>query len=279
MKPLFSIITINYNNALGLRDTINSVYNQTNKDFEYIIIDGGSVDGSTEIIEEFKIMNLSTENEEKFKFQSVSETDSGIYNAMNKGLSRATGEYCFFLNSGDYFASSEVLDKIAESNPTEEIIYGNLIICLNGKVTEKAIGKKKLSFMDLYLSALKHQSTFIRRDLFNRVGFYNESLKIVADFEFFLKTVGIEKATYRYLNVDIAYFDNDGISNNSHRLRIKERNQVLEQIVPSMMLADYRKFENYYFLIPAFKFRATTLALRVIGKCAKFYSKLVSNDS
>ena len=99
MKPKFSIITVNYNNLEGLKKTVESVKNQTYQKFEYIVIDGGSYDGSLEFIKD---------NESLLDYW-VSEPDSGVYQAMNKGIEKATGEYLLFLNSGDHFCNTKVL--------------------------------------------------------------------------------------------------------------------------------------------------------------------------
>lgn len=274
MTPKLSIITINFNNIKGLRRTLDSVFRQSYFDLEYIVIDGGSTDGSLSVIREFQVLHSNPKSARNFNFQWLSEPDSGIYNAMNKGIIRANGEYCFFLNSGDFFVSQSVLFNVMQVQATEDILFGNLLVCLDNKVTEKCFGKAKLSFMDIYLSLLKHQASFIRRSLFNKFGLYNESLEIVADWEFFLKTVGLQNVSYRYINEDIAYFDNDGVSNNSHLLTMCERNRVLETYVPSMILADYRRFEKYEFLNPAFSYKLTTLALRVIAKSAKMCERI-----
>jgi glycosyltransferase involved in cell wall biosynthesis len=209
-----SIITINYNNVDGLQKTIESVINQKFRDFEYIIIDGGSIDSSMELI------NKSAKNINYW----ISEADNGIYHAMNKGIQKAHGDYCFFLNSGDYFVSPEVLESVFSENLTEYIIFGNLRICLNGKTVGKIKGKAVLTFLDLYNSnVVKHQSAFIKRSLFESFGLYNEDLKIVSDWEFFIKTLGLASVSYRFVDVDIAYFDNDGESNNAGIITEKER--------------------------------------------------------
>ena len=111
-----SIITINYNNASGLKQTVNSVVNQSNKNFEYIIIDGNSTDRSKPIIDSLEFENLKW----------ISEEDSGIYNAMNKGIKRATGDYLLFLNSGDHFCKSDSLTKIDSSMFQFDIISFNV---------------------------------------------------------------------------------------------------------------------------------------------------------
>jgi glycosyltransferase involved in cell wall biosynthesis len=142
--PRLSLITINLNNADGLIKTLASVSSQLYTDFEYIIIDGGSIDGSLRLIENFQ--------SDRFSIQSISEPDTGIYNAMNKGILRSCGDYVFFLNSGDSFTSSSVLENVMGANPSEDIVYGNMYICLKGKVVDKFNGKETISFIDLYLS-------------------------------------------------------------------------------------------------------------------------------
>jgi glycosyltransferase involved in cell wall biosynthesis len=261
-----SIITINYNNASGLRKTVESVLSQIFYDFEWIVIDGGSTDDSIKILNKYR---------EHFYYQ-ISEPDNGIYHAMNKGIIKARGVYCLFLNSGDYFVSPYVLKSVFAGPINENIIFGNLIVCLKGKTIGKIRGKKVLTFLDLYNSdVVKHQASFIKRSLFEEFGSYNEDLRIVADWEFFLKTIGLGNVSYRFVNIDIAFFDNNGLSNNSGDITKKERKQVLKNNIPPMMLADYERFSGYLFLEHAFRHKLTVLALRLIAKCAKAYGKII----
>jgi glycosyltransferase involved in cell wall biosynthesis len=273
MGPKLSVITINYNDVEGLRNTMKSVFCQSFSDFEYIAVDGGSTDGSLDVIREFQAHNTGSDQGANFKFQWISEPDSGIYNAMNKGILRSNGDYCFFLNSGDYFVSQNVLKNVMQIQSGEDLLFGNMLVCLNGKVIEKCTGKPILTFMDLYLSIIKHQASFIKRSLFDKFGLYNESNKIVSDWEFFIKTVGLQNASYRYIDEDITFFDNNGISNNSRVICISERNKILENNIPPMILADYWYYEKYEFLRPAFKYKLTLFALRIIAKCAKEFER------
>ena len=109
--PKLSIITVNLNNKAGLQKTIESVFSQTFTDYEYLVIDGGSEDGSKELIKKY---------ENKFVYW-VSEKDKGIFNAMNKGILKASGEYLLFLNSGDYFYDSAVLDDVFDKAASTDI--------------------------------------------------------------------------------------------------------------------------------------------------------------
>jgi glycosyltransferase involved in cell wall biosynthesis len=252
-----SIITINKNNVLGLEKTFNSVRSQINKNFEYIVIDGGSLDKSIELIQK---------NESLFSYW-ISEDDSGIYNAMNKGINKASGKYCLFLNSGDYLASENISEIFIKNNFDSDVVYGNLLVIKDNKLEGKIIGKEKLSFMDLYLSnVIKHQSSFIKKEMLIKHGLYNENLKIVADWEFFLKTIGYGKANYKYLNLDVAYFDNNGISNNSDKLVKLERSRVLNEHIPELILEDYIYFSKLERYKTVLNNKFSLLLIRILNK-------------
>ena len=195
-----SIITINLNNFLGLQKTVESVFAQTFTDFEYIIIDGGSTDGSKELIEK---------HENKLVCW-MSEKDKGIYNAMNKGIARAKGEYLLFLNSGDYFYNSDSLNLISSDANNEDLIYGNMMLN-HGDSIDRQTYPTFLNF-EYFLDGhtLPHHSTLIKRTLFDKVGIYNEDLKMLSDREFFMNAVCLHNASYKYVPVDVAVFSFDG---------------------------------------------------------------------
>src|SRR4051812_40720498 len=121
--PLLSIITINYNNRAGLELTMKSVFGQTWTDYEYLVIDGGSDDGSREYIES---------NARKLKYW-VSEKDAGIFNAQNKGAKKSSGNYLLFLNSGDVLASADVLEKYSRHFGSHDLVYGDLLVEKDGE--------------------------------------------------------------------------------------------------------------------------------------------------
>ena len=176
---MISIITINLNNKDGLKRTIESVINQTKFDIiEYIIIDGGSTDGSVDLIKQYQ---------DKISYW-VSEKDTGIYNAMNKGIDASTGEYSLYLNSGDYLYTNDVIEKIMDKLD-KDIVYGNEWK-INGRVNDpfewckgtlkyqwytanKTNGflskyPDKLTEMFFKTTALPHQSTFIKTELLKK---------------------------------------------------------------------------------------------------------------
>lgn len=221
-----SIITINYNNASGLERTIKSVINQSKKDFEYIIIDGLSTDHSCEVINSYK---------EKIS-HIVIEKDTGIYNAMNKGIQIASGEYILFINSGDTLYNNQVIESCYNSLHTYDFISGNTL-CVN--IKEKKIWKSPqiLTSYMLMRYSLSHQSTFIRTKLLkNRP--YKENFKIVSDWEQMIFELLIKDASYLYINQIISIFYEDGISRNNKELNEKERRQVLNTYFSSRIQKD-----------------------------------------
>ena len=236
-----SIITINRNNAAGLKKTLQSVASQTFKEFEYIIVDGASSDGSVEVIKKY---------ESQFAhLKWVSEPDSGIYNAMNKGICMATGDYIQILNSADILAASNVTERMIVALKESEykgqgaevsLLYGNMIKkdYSSGKIVGKS-GKVEYSLRQYYSSTMNHDCCYIRRDLFDAYGLYDENLKIVSDWKWFLQVIGLGRVKPVYVDIDVTVFDTSGISERNLDLRNKERRQVLEEVLPPAILADY----------------------------------------
>ncbi|MDR0864916.1 MAG: glycosyltransferase, partial [Candidatus Symbiothrix sp.] len=195
-----SIITINLNNAEGLQRTIESVVSQTFTDYEYIIIDGGSTDGSVDIIKQYA---------EKFTYW-VSEPDKGIYNAMNKGIAIAKGEYCNFMNSGDWFYDNNVLTDVFCRNIDVGIIIGNTLFVNDKKTTLYKSGFlnkcHKITFSWLYNHTICHQATFIKREILCKFP-YDESKRIVSDYKFFIETLILNDVDYAHVDNIICYFE------------------------------------------------------------------------
>jgi glycosyltransferase involved in cell wall biosynthesis len=233
-----SIITINYNNKSGLISTLDSVISQTNNNFEYIIIDGGSTDGSKEII----IKN------EKNITKWISEPDKGIYNAMNKGIKLATGDFILFICSGDILFNNEVIEKtIEELDYNYDFIYGDLYYNDNKKNIMIASPPDKLSFHYFIHNSLPHPSCFIKRKLFDIHFYYNENLKIVSDWEFFIYCICKQNCSYKHINTVISNFDTSGVSSNiSNITKIKEEHQIVFENHFSMFLEEKNNLINYY---------------------------------
>lgn len=230
-----SVITINYNNADGLCKTIESVVNQTYNDYEYIVIDGGSTDGSVDIIKKYA---------DKITYW-VSESDKGIYNAMNKGVAVAHGEYCQFLNSGDYLYNNRVYDDVMRRGLTADICTGDTLF-VGGKMFPSPENITLEYFIE---GTLSHPSSFIKKELLIKEP-YDESLKIASDRKFFMKECIINNASYKKYEIIVAVFDITGISSVNHEVRAKENRLILEELIPKRIITDYYKFigkTNDYF--------------------------------
>jgi len=231
-----SIITINRNNAEGLRKTMESVFAQTYRDIEYIVVDGASTDGSVEVIKDY--VNQLQIDDCKFQIYWVSEPDKGIYEAMNHGLEIAMGrravnadhtsslntkcsalnesqsdDYVLMLNSGDYLVDEHVIERIVPELHTEDMIQGNIIEDLpSGTVRDRGYGRSDISFIDAMEANFLHQAIFIRLETMEKYGYYDASYKKGSDTYFFTTALGFGNATFRYVDIDIANFDISGIS-------------------------------------------------------------------
>ncbi len=237
---ILSIITINRNNAAGLEKTIQSVLSQTRTGFEYVIIDGASTDGSVEVIRRYAVQSGN-------RIKWISEPDKGIYNAMNKGIGMATGDYLQFLNSGDCLVSDDVTERMFEAlnkNGNPSILYGNMLKDMpNGQVfRDKSFAGRDITFLGFFNGTLNHSPAYIRKDLFDKYGLYDESLKIVSDWKWYLQVIVLGGEEPVYTDIDVSLFDMNGISETNKDLDRKERTLVLEQLVSPAILADYERW-------------------------------------
>lgn len=236
---MLSIVTINRNNAIGLEKTMRSVAAQTCKEFEYIVVDGASTDGSVETVKK---------HEAEFNhLKWVSEPDSGIYNAMNKGIRMASGEYIQILNSADCFASADVTERMLSALEKEaypNILYGNMVKCFpdGRRMVDKGFAGQEITMLGMYTGTLNHDSAYIRRDLFEKYGYYDETLRIVSDWKWYLQAIILGGEKPRYVDLDVTLFDMTGISESNKDLDKEERKKVLEHLFPKAILADYERF-------------------------------------
>ena len=229
VKHKISIITINYNNCEGLIKTIKSVINQTFHDIEYIIIDGGSKDGSVDIIQEYA---------DKIDYW-ISERDKGIYHAMNKGAAAAHGEYTLFLNSGDELCNPYVINQAIPSSWTADFVSGNVITDKSNKLTSPY----EVTMEYFIKGSLPHPSTFIRRSLFD-LRAYDERYKISGDWDFFLYHLIKNNSSYQHIDIDVSLFDTSGISSTTTINKDDEdlKRNAIESILPPRVRADYKLF-------------------------------------
>lgn len=227
-----SIITINFNDAQGLEKTIQSVINQTYKDFEYIIVDGASTDGSVDVIKKYSDRLT----------QWVSEPDTGIYNAMNKGTRMASGEYCLYLNSGDFLAGNDVLEKAFNHKFTEDIVSFGLIL-FNNKQSWLQLPPNDISLFTFTNGSLPHPSTLIKKEILDMVGGYIETYKIVSDWCFFIEALIVNQCSYKVYDLPLSKFNCYGISSTSETRRNEEMKSHLISRFP-YLISDYKLFEE-----------------------------------
>jgi len=305
-----SIITINYNNAEGLRKTLASVAAQTYRNIEHIIVDGGSTDGSVDIIREYEdtIKQSVTIEQSTIQVKWLSEPDKGIYNAMNKGIEIALGsrivnsfnrselvedknkgieialgrrvvnddhtshitqhtsneslcDYIQILNSGDLLATPDVtermmaaLNELMNEGVNElrgvPIFYGNMLKSYDGKtiINRDTCGGDMYtpeSFLYFYKGTLNHDCAYIRRDLFEKYGLYNEQIKICSDWEWYVRAIVLGGEKPVYTNIDVTIFDMNGVSESYGKnadIIKRERREYLESILPPAVLHDYDAF-------------------------------------
>lgn len=217
---LLSIITINFNNKEGLQKTILSVIEQTIRDFEWIVIDGGSSDGSKELIEK---------NAEYITYW-VSEPDKGIYHAMNKGIIAAHGEYLMFLNSGDSLYDKDTIEKVLPLLGEKDIYVGR--INSMGRENESAEEQGDFSpegiLKKLTFTWIPHQASFFRSSVFETYGLYREDQKIVSDWWAYYLSLVIGNATVGALPLFIANYDTTGISATHRASALQEQEKLLK---------------------------------------------------
>ena len=226
-----SIITVNLNNCDGLKRTIDSVISQTFTDYEWIVIDGGSTDGSKELIEQYS---------DHFAYW-VSEPDKGIYNAMNKGIKHTKGDYLLFINSGDWLVDENVLKTVFNKQLDGDIIYGNWYQIFGEQITPIKYDSN-LSFSLLYLLTIGHCSSFIKRTILFDV-LYSEDYEIVSDWKFFVECALCGKQ-FTHIDLFISYFDSTGISSNNQPKVLLERSKVIKQVVPVCIQNDMNRLDK-----------------------------------
>ena len=219
---LISIITINYNDLEGLKRTLQSVQEQTVHAFEHIMIDGGSTDGSKELIEK---------HQEHFEFW-VSEPDQGIYDAMNKGILNSRGDYLLFLNSGDHFIDANALEKAISHLGNHEIVYFNCKVIRDQPLIKEMPSTMTLSYLMREMPT--HQAIFYAKNVFDTYGNYDTNLKICSDWKHFIQCIILYSVSYLHVNDVISVYYANGLSSlpENREVNRQERLQVLQKYFP-----------------------------------------------
>lgn len=226
-----SIITINYNNRDGLKKTINSVLAQTWTDYEWIVVDGGSTDGSRELIEQYQ----------EHMAYWCSEPDKGVYNAMNKGIAQAKGEYMNFMNSGDTFYETETLQKVFAERRTADVLYGDWMQIYKDHTSLQHF-PSPVEIYGLWCKNICHQAMFIKSRLLRMKG-YDESLKIYADWKRWIE-LALYGVTFEYVPHPVCRYDMDGISSTTSDLHSREW-EVIRHIPSEPIINSLEHLNSY----------------------------------
>lgn len=234
ISPALSIITVNYNNMQGLEKTLASVRSQSFQDYEHIIIDAGSTDGSARAIKEYATGNAHVT-------YWVSEHDNGIYDGMNKGIDHAGGAYLLFLNSGDML-DGDILHRITFDGT--KIIYGDVTLLQeSGELTYREY-PYPLAAEDLIFSALCHQACFIHHSLFDGQR-YRTDYKIVSDWIHTVENIMFRKCSYAHIPFSVAIYDCTGISTVGNDMTLEERSRWIKENIPDMIYDSLKELSEY----------------------------------
>lgn len=223
MQPLVSLITVVYNGQELIADTLRSAINQSYTNIELVIVDGGSTDQTVLVAKQFSA-HIGT---------LISEKDKGIYDAMNKGIKAAKGEWIYFLNAGDSFYDSNVLADIFANVPGNvDLIYGK-VQTVNEPTGINYINGRPVTLKDFYSEyPICHQAAFFRAGAFKAIGLYDDSYKLVADSEWFVRFFQSRKYKAQFIDRIVAYYDIQGASYHKRMLSQRELLRYSNQYFP-----------------------------------------------
>lgn len=267
-----SIVTINYNNANGLKKTLDSVTCQTFTDIQHVIVDGDSSDGSKKVLEKYIFTNAV----------KISEPDSGIYNAMNKGIRACNGDYILFLNSGDTLRDANVIEQVKPKlSGKVDLYYGELAMQFESEDRIKRYPEHLDFYYFFSTGSLPHPAMFIKKSLFYDLGFYREKFKIVADWDFYVNAIFNHASTYEKMELLISNFDTEGISSDpKHRqLLLAEKDESLKDNFPGFyedykLLHTLRSEENQTMIQILKEFSDSKYAMKAFVLFAKVWAKI-----
>jgi glycosyltransferase involved in cell wall biosynthesis len=225
-----SIITINLNNLNGLKLTYQSIENQVSNNIEWIVVDGGSIDGSIEFVENLK------RRPDKF----ISEKDNGIYHAMNKGALLSTGEFLIFMNSGDQLVANLLTDNFL-TKLTADITYGDAFVTYDNLELKYSKQPVSLGILHFYRSCICHQATFIKREIQLRYK-YDENYKFASCRKFFLESIVFGGVDFEYLNLPICVYDLNGVSSRAKEKLNQEEDIYISKFLSTILIKDLNEY-------------------------------------
>lgn len=260
MTRKYSIIVVTYNNAEGLRETLQSIRLLDYESKEVVVIDGGSQDATPSIIDANRdIITVA-----------ISEKDTGIYNAMNKGIRHVTGDYVVFMNAGDLFASKDVLSIVC--NYDGDIILGGETY--GGKVR---MVKEKMTLYDILSIGLNHQAVYYRRQIIQKYGF-DESYRLIADLKSVVEPLVKEQVSVSCVPEILATCEGGGVSQKKWRDTITENRRLVNEVMDPFHKDDYMRFarinnEMIDDFIVLSHFHSLFPILKLLSKTARFFNK------
>lgn len=233
----FSIIIATHNSTGSLPQTLDSILIQTYKDYEVVIVDGDSNDGTKKMIKDY-------ENKFDGKLLWISESDKGIYDAMNKGIGMAEGEWLYFLGSDDILYNKEVLSSVADaigSRPID-VIYGNVQWGNTDKIYDG-----KFSTLKIMQRNICHQAIFFRKDIFKKLGKFDTKYKTSADYVFNMKWFNDKGVVKKYMDVTVAKYNTEGHSSGDLDSNFwPERDAIIKRYFPKHILILRRIYKNLH---------------------------------
>ena len=219
-RPKVSVITVVYNGAKHLEECIRAVANQTYANIDYFVIDGGSNDGTVDIIR----------RNESHITKWISEEDEGLYDAMNKGVAMVTDpeSYVLFANADDHLNYQDVIENVMVLSNGEDLVYGKMVLT-DGEIS--GVAGREVTFRDLAQQTLCHPATFVRRKVFDQIGMFDTSYKIAADYDFIVRAFGAGVST-RFVDVIVSTMRMGGVSDDRFMLSCSERKAVIHRQFP-----------------------------------------------
>jgi glycosyltransferase involved in cell wall biosynthesis len=242
---ILSIVTINRNNKTGLEKTLRSIYPKNVIDFEHIIIDGNSQDGSVGLIEEY---------EAKYSINWITESDSGIFNAMNKGLNLIHGDYVIFMNSGDAFCKGVLTSELLETLVKYDITYGDIFVSV-GNAVNQTKQTESLDFLYIMGKTICHQSVFMKSELCKKYRFTEDGeFSLMGDWIQLFEILKNEKVFINKIDRNICIYDGEGQSEKYADIRHFQRKKYLESHyspweLESLLPLNRLRHRKYYFMI------------------------------
>lgn len=245
---LLSVIIVTYNAEKSIMDTLNSLYIQTMREYEVIFVDGGSTDGTKEILNSFKNSFKSI----GVVVQMISEYDSGIYDAMNKGIRLANGKYGYFLNAGDVLYDESIFNKVSrEFDDWNDVVYGDVIDDYGYK--REILKARKIDTIR-YAMPFCHQAAFTRTDILKQY-LYNIAYSLCADYDMYLRMY-LEKYRFKYIGEIVAIYSRAGVSSNNTNEVLRQYKKIQKE---HNIFSFYQAWQYYYrvaiYLLREFKHR------------------------